>query len=144
MGVSVRKDGAWKDATVFAKKADVWKPAAVSVKKAGSWEDVLAPLGCEVDIPSFAEYLTDTTGTTAAATVTATGGATPYSYAWSKDSGSSEISVDDPTDDETTFSLAGGVFGQVYSAIFRCTVTDDNGATTFALVSVFFQVDYPS
>jgi hypothetical protein len=81
---------------------------------------------------------TDSTAsiTTASVTVTATGGTSPYSYAWTRISGSTDIAADSASAATTTFTGSSLVSGTSYSATFRCTVTDNVAATATADVSV--------
>lgn len=63
-------------------------------------------------------------------TATPTGGASPYTYAWtfvSSDGGTWVIAS--PTTAATKFTCAGVAADIDYSAVFRCTVTDAVGGT---------------
>lgn len=64
-----------------------------------------------------------------------TGGTGPYTYAWTHISGDTEISATAPTGSSTAFT-ATCYDGVTYQAMFRLTVTDANGETTTADVSV--------
>jgi hypothetical protein len=144
MGALVRKNGAWKLASVFVRKAGAWALADVSARASGAWVDTTDPLTCAADPTSFTEYLLVHGADTASTTVTSSGGSSPYTYTWTKDSGPAEVTVLSPTSATTAFRIVDGAYGSTYSSIFRCTVTDANGATAFALISVYFQVDYPT
>lgn len=73
---------------------------------------------------------------TSPATVTATGGAGSYSYAWVRVSGDAAITPVSPTAASTGFTAALSA-DEVVSAAFVCTVTDGSGAVlTTAEVSV--------
>ena len=76
-------------------------------------------------------------GTTTSAAVTGTpvGGTAPFSYAWTRISGDAQITAGSPAAAATTFSAA-CFDGIMYSAIFRLTVTDANGATASRDVQV--------
>jgi len=74
--------------------------------------------------------------TTATATVTAAGGTAPYTYAWTRTSGSTLITADSASAATSAFTGATLVSGATYQAIFRCTVTDAAAATKTADVSV--------
>lgn len=74
------------------------------------------------------------THTSELVTVTAVGGTGPYTYAWTRLSGSAAVFADSSTDASTTFS-ASICFGS-RSAVFRCTVTDSLSATAAVDVSV--------
>lgn len=68
-------------------------------------------------------------------TATPTGGTGPYTYSWTKVTGSSSISAASPTAATTTFSATVGR-GSVVQATWRITVTDSLSATTTADISV--------
>lgn len=73
--------------------------------------------------------------TSDAVTVTATGGTGPYTYAWTRVSGSSAISAGTPSADATTFS-ANVPKNLERIGVWRCTVTDSLAATASVDVSV--------
>lgn len=73
-------------------------------------------------------------GTTGSVTITASGGTSPYTYAWTLYSGDS-LTVDSPTSNITTFSYTGS--GDK-SSIYKCTITDDVAATFDVFVAVDF------
>lgn len=81
---------------------------------------------------------TDTGATivTASTTVTPTGGTTPYTYAWTRISGSTSISATSATSATTTFTGTSLASGTTYSAVFRCTITDNVAATKTVDVNV--------
>ena len=74
--------------------------------------------------------------TTASTTVTPTGGTTPYTYAWVRNSGSTSIAVDSASAATTTFTGTSLASGSTYTAVFRCTVTDNVAATKTVDVNV--------
>jgi hypothetical protein len=74
--------------------------------------------------------------TTPGVSVTATGGTSPYTYAWTRQSGSTSISADSASASVTTFTGTSLVSGSTYNAVFRCTVTDNAAATATVDVSV--------
>jgi hypothetical protein len=74
--------------------------------------------------------------TTASATATAIGGTSPYTYAWTRQSGSTSISADSASSATSTFTGTSLASGTTYNAVFRCTVTDNAAATKTADVSV--------
>lgn len=74
--------------------------------------------------------------TTASVTVTPTGGTAPYTYSWVRNSGSTSIAVDSATAATTTFTGTSLASGTTYSAVFRCTVTDNVAATKTVDVNV--------
>lgn len=71
---------------------------------------------------------------------TASGGTPPYTYAWARQSGSTDIGGGGGTADETTFSASGdGSPTSSYSAVWRITVTDDVAATaTYDFTVTFY------
>jgi hypothetical protein len=72
--------------------------------------------------------------------VTASGGAAPYTYAWTVLSHTSATppTVDSPTAAATTFTQTGIGPSDYVSASFQCLVTDDNGTTAPVVVTAFF------
>lgn len=98
------------------------------------------PLSVTVD-PEIAGGIAYGGGVVTTGTVVATpaGGTAPYTHAWTviSHSNASSPSVDSPTSATTTFTQT-NVFDED-NAVFRDTVTDDQGATATADVSAFFQ-----
>lgn len=64
--------------------------------------------------------------TSAAITITPTGGTAPYTYAWSRTSGSTLVQITSPTAAATTFANAALPDG-THDATFQCLVTDNIG-----------------
>ena len=85
---------------------------------------------------------TDTAATivTASTTVTAVGGTSPYTYAWTRISGSSSISATSASAATTTFTGSSLVSGTTYDAVFRCTVTDSAGTPAVKTVDVTVRI----
>lgn len=79
---------------------------------------------------------TGTPLTTASTTVTPTGGTSPYTYAWTRISGSTLITANSASAATTTFTGSSLASGTTYSAVFRCTVTDNVAATKTVDVNV--------
>lgn len=77
-----------------------------------------------------------TSVTTSSVTVTPTGGTSPYTYSWTRISGSTAIAVNSATAATTTFTGSSLASGTTYSAVFRCTVTDNVAATKTVDVNV--------
>jgi hypothetical protein len=75
--------------------------------------------------------------TTDNATVTTNGGLAPYTYSWTRLSGSygSPISATSAT----TAFIANPPSGSIRTSVFRCTVTDSLGSTATADVTVYFE-----
>lgn len=74
--------------------------------------------------------------TTASTTVTATGGTAPYTYAWTRLSGSTSIAADSASSATTTFTGTSLTAGSTNTAVFRCTITDNVAATKTVDVNV--------
>lgn len=66
--------------------------------------------------------------TTNSVTATATGGTAPYTYAWTRVSGTTDFDPQTPSAASTRFRIVLDVGGEAY-ALFRCTVTDARGRT---------------
>jgi hypothetical protein len=71
--------------------------------------------------------------------VTATGGAEPYSYAWTQTAGTpADWSIETPLARTTRFTCVGGVpAGSTLTATFRCTITDARGRAGTVDVEAF-------
>lgn len=82
------------------------------------------------------------TAITPPTTAIASGGTSPYTYAWTWASGGSGITIHDPTFDDTTFGATNDLDGTTLTGVARCTVTDDVGATAYADVAVL--INFPS
>lgn len=90
--------------------------------------------------PSSVHKTGSTTGapkllTTPSVTATPSGGTGPYTYSWTRVSGSALISATSPASPTTAFSATLNPDDHE-TADFICTVTDANGATATASVSV--------
>lgn len=81
-----------------------------------------------------ANYPGTTLVTSTVATATPTGGAGPYTYAWSRVSGA-VLSITAPTNASTSFRTTIEAGGS-RTATYRCTVTDTNGLTAFDDVNI--------
>lgn len=68
-------------------------------------------------------------------TLAASGGTPPYSYAWSRQSGSTGLTATSPSSASTRFAVTLGA-NEVAEAVFRGTATDARGRTAFFDVSV--------
>jgi hypothetical protein len=78
------------------------------------------------------------TANTANTTVTPSGGTSPYTYAWTYVSGDVDISVASATLATTHFHRVISAYdvAQVWSAVWRCTVTDASANTATVDVTV--------
>lgn len=81
-----------------------------------------------LNVPSAYGYRYGTGTVTTVETViaTATGGRPPYTYSWTRTSGSASISPTNPSSPNTKFSSLFGSSGS-RSAEFRCSVLDADG-----------------
>lgn len=138
MALFVNIGGVWKAAQAFVRKNGSWHAATPSVRKAGSWKSLVAPLSAVASSTSLFKSLIASgaqTQTTDPTTVTPSGGTGPYTYAWARISGDAHISADAATSATTTFTATTHPSND-FTAMFQCTVTDSQGATATALVSV--------
>lgn len=100
-----------------------------------------SPLSASADPPDVFGYDAGTgTAVSNSTTVTATGGSAPYTYLWTVFSytGITPPLIGDDTQDTTNFTQTGLSPGQYTFAVFLCTVTDDNDATTEVYVTASF------
>ncbi len=74
--------------------------------------------------------------TTTSVTAAVSGGATPYTYQWTWQSGGSGITINSPTSDATDFTAGNLSAGQTVSGTALVTVTDADGQTATATASV--------
>lgn len=71
------------------------------------------------------------TATTNQVTCTASGGSTPYSYAWEQVSGDTSINITSASNASTTFN-ATSTTETVKQGLFRCKVTDNNNDVVYS------------
>jgi hypothetical protein len=127
----------------MVRQAGIWQPIVNAyVRLSGVWTEFFQNFSAVAAPSSLAKFGTTAGITTAAATVTPSGGSAPYTYAWARHSGATAISADDPTLASSTFSAALSL-GQRVDATFNCTVTDANGHAVIATVAVHIErIDY--
>jgi hypothetical protein len=94
-----------------------------------------AALQLSVDPVFISEQTFSAIGTTDSVTVSTSGGAPTYTYAWTRVSGSSEITAGSASAATTDFDFSFTNQG-FFSATFRCTVTDSASITETIDVSV--------
>lgn len=79
-------------------------------------------------------------GNTETVTVTPVNGSSPYTYAWTKDSGDA-ITVNSPSSATTAFHASGMIPGQKRVARMKCHVVDNAAAALDISVTVTFQCE---
>lgn len=137
----VRVSGTWPTMTSGLAYADsAWRPLIKArAFIAGAWREVatfVPPLTLAASTSdAYGSRLGGGTVTTLPVSVTPTGGQAPYTYLWTRLSGFG--SVTSPALPETTFSQSVGN-GDEVSGVFRCTATDNLGATATADVTATF------
>ncbi|CAB4153242.1 Tip attachment protein J [uncultured Caudovirales phage] len=124
----------WVRLTSFAGVASTTEPATAGV--AGAAGSISTVLNGVVSPSSVSVSGTAATLVTSSATVTATGGTSPYTYAWTRLSGSTLITATTPSAATTTFTGATLTSGTTVTAVFRCTITDNVAATKTVDVNV--------
>ena len=139
--MKVNVGGVWKTVkTAKVNVAGVWRTATKArVNVAGVWKvgDLfLLPLTATVnDSTPSGETFGPTTVETNTVTVTPSGGAAPYTYAWVRTSGVG--SANSPTAAVTSFLAIVPKFN-TYVGAFLCTVTDAIGGTATVTVNSTF------
>lgn len=114
--------------------ASTSEPASNGVAAAAASQPTA--LSATVSASSVSKTDTGASITTASVTVTPVGGTSPYTYSWARNSGSTSISANSTTAATTTFTGTSLASGSTYTAVFRCTVTDNVAATTTVDVTV--------
>lgn len=143
MPTKIRQGGAWRTITgckVF--KGGSWRSIkAIKVYSDGAWRDVgnFTVGGGDLNLTLSNSSVTRSARlTTIGSTIviaSPTGGQTPYTYAWTKQSGDA-ISAMTPSNAGTAFQASGMAILETRTAVFRCTVTDTLGSSEHADVSV--------
>jgi hypothetical protein len=110
-----------------------WIPAGNGVL--GRASAVSAALSASASPGSATSSTGSASQVTNAVVITPTGGTSPYTYAWTWQSGGASITIDSPSAASCTFSATGLTSGETRSGTARCTVTDALMAT--------FTVDVP-
>ena len=129
MPISIKTDGAFKLVThPFVRIGDAWKAAVGYVKVDGIWrmgseqyKITATPSYIYLDVyisgPGFEQVETGNV------VITATGGQAPYSYAWTRESGSALISISSTTSNVVHWSAMVGR-NSLFESTWKCTVTD--------------------
>jgi|SRR6185503_3138127 len=140
MPLFIHKNGTWKMLTPWVRKAGIWKLLTASARTGGSWGTPSTPLSVVLDTTSIVTVEGDdqTIIRGGSSTATPSGGSAPYSYAWTRESGDT-LDVDGAATAIASFSVVPTPAQPVFDAIYRCTVTDNLGATAYALVSVHLE-----
>lgn len=129
MSLHAKVSGNWETITsAYVKVSGTWQSVnTVSAKVSGVWQTIFSSLSAAVDTTSVDGYGINPpeTVTSTQVTCTASGGTSPYTYAWTHVSGD-VITVDSPTAAATTFSFnfTGAGF-QSKSSVYKCVVTDN-------------------
>lgn len=130
----VNVGGSWERVvSAHIKVSGAWRNViAIYTKVADVWERTLAIFSITASGDAFAN---DTTVTDPPVDISITGGVAPYDVSWARISGSTVPQIDDPagTSVRWTVPSTGNYF-----AVWRCTVTDAEGATDTVDVSVTF------
>lgn len=148
----IKRGGAWvSPPSIYKKKDSAWIIPQLYTKRSGVWvniDAVVAPPPSPPPPTLSASGGGTVSGTrvgtgdaySSPATITASGGVTPYSYAWSYYSGDS-IAITSPSSASSTFyrTLANG---NSSSTVVKGTVTDALGATAFIFVTVNLSASY--
>ncbi len=108
-------------------EAGDWVPQDTGVP--GKARSIATALSASVSPGSASSRTGSASQTTGSVTVTATGGTSPYTYAWTWASGGSSITTTSNTSASTTFSATSLTDGELRFGIARCTVTDNVSAT---------------
>lgn len=145
----VKIGGDWKAVNVLhVKVSSAWKVVKNAyVKVGGAWKLAYSSLAATADKATVSGSGSGASpcgnpGDTDAVTVTAVGGTSPYSYAWSRvgaAASSGPYQANSPTSNVTTFSDADSSVCDAdaeSSETWRCTVTDDNSQTATVDVTV--------
>lgn len=105
------------------------------VRDASGLHAIFAPgSGMTIDVPldsTGARFSSSAGGvTTESVAATVTGGTSPYTYLWSRtDANPESWTILTATSRETQFRAAAVGPGEQFTATFKCTVTDNTGAT---------------
>lgn len=148
----IKRGGAWvSPPSIYKKKDGAWLIPQLYTKRGGVWInfDAVVPPAPPPAPPTLVAVGDGTvTGTitgagiatSPAATITASGGVSPYSYSWGYYSGSA-VFITSPSSQSTTFAntLAAG---QSTNTVVRGRVTDSVGATADIYVTVSLSSGY--
>lgn len=148
MSLSARISGAWKTGDMYARVSGAWKLLTPSARVGSAWKAGSggggggAPMTVGLSTTSmYGTFGYSGSGSAGNNTATLSGGVGPYTYAWSRLSGSVLIGAVTPGIATTETVVSGGVPGNSYDAVFKCTVTDSTGAIAVAVVSIHFDFD---
>ncbi|MEM9600675.1 MAG: hypothetical protein AAF926_06605 [Pseudomonadota bacterium] len=138
MTISAKVSGVWESAVAYARVSGVWEPiSAAWVKVSGTWEPVSSALSVSVSPSGVTKFGTGAAQSTSTVTATVTGGIGPFTYSWTRASGSTKISAISPSAASTAFQSSGLSPGESAVATFIVTVTDTaTGNQVFDTVSV--------
>lgn len=152
MSIHAKVAGTFEDITnVYARRGDVWQEIEdVYVKINNEWElvahfTVVPPAPAEFGVSQLVGSVSGSRSgagavTSSAATAVPVNGTAPYTYVWTKVSGST-FTINTPTAISTTFS-ASLTNGETQSAVYKVTATDAALATDEATVSISLVSSY--
>lgn len=143
MTLQIRRGGSWITPTgLKIYKAGAWRSIqAIKIYAGGAWRDVAnftPPSGgggggggaivLTLSRTSINKATFSSTGSTANVTATPSGGLAPYTYSWTRISGSG-INANTPSSATTSFQATGLSEDETRTATFRCTCTDSLGTS---------------
>jgi len=139
--VRVRQGGAWR--TISGGRVRVggaWRTLVrAQTFVGGVWRNTASftqPLTLSISPDPVTRSVTEgTTGETGNVTASPTGGRAPITYAWTRVSGDTSITITAPSAAVTRFSRF-VPDESIYSAVFQCTATDADGRTASDTVTV--------
>jgi hypothetical protein len=145
--MEVRKQGAWRTIrTAEAYVGGSWRTLKYGEAYiGGSWRTIVSfiqPLSLNISPAApGGEAASSTVTTTNYVVATPTGGASPFTYAWTRlsMSGATTFTANSPTSASTKFTATGVADGAIATATFRCTATDYLGTTATDDVTIGLQ-----
>lgn len=156
MTLSVRDSGIWKTASsISVKDGGVWKTAVQAwVFDAGTWKPffVAVTLTATASPTTLSNSGSYNSGFLVTATCTAipANGTGPYTYLWSRVSGSTGVKIGDNKGQSDTSTASAVTFtalpygAYTASAVFQCVVTDTSTGQTATTNNVNVTIQYTS
>jgi hypothetical protein len=136
MAMKVFQGGTWRDISKCSVyQGGAWRVVkAIKVYQGGAWRDVAnftagaGTITLALSPTTISKTGRTSTVNTGNVTATPTGGQTPYTYAWVKQSGD-DITALNPANAITAFRATGMAVDETRNAVFRCTATDTFGTS---------------